>query len=253
MYDTVSEAYLAVLREVWTKSDHECRPRGMWIREKLNYSFSIDRPSAKPIETHDLERNKVIAQYTEAEKALYRKGVRSAATWSTEASKFWSKIANPDGTVNSNYGWMTRWRRIVPKVFESAQRYGLIDGTRDHYDTAWDWAVKSLAADRDSRQAFVHFNTPDFQWYGNKDQPCTMHMQYFIREDRLSATTVMRSQDVVKGLAYDLPWFCSQIYEMQKELVKYDVVVDIGTYTHFVGSMHAYLCDEPTILKMLGD
>ena len=65
-------------------------------------------------------------------------------------------------------------------------------------------------------------------------------------------TTVMRSNDLVLGLVYDLPWFCSLMDKMIDELIPYYPNLTKGHYTHSVHSLHIYEKDEDKVKKMLG-
>jgi thymidylate synthase len=82
---------------------------------------------------------------------------------------------------------------------------------------------------------------------------CTLHGNWLIREDKLHLSIVMRSNDLVKGLAYDLPWFCSLMDKMIEELKPTYPTLTKGHYTHTVHSIHIYDSDEKVIRKMLGD
>ena len=118
--------------------------------------------------------------------------------------------------------------------------------------TPWEWAKESLLADKDTRQAIIRFNLPEHCWIGNKDFTCTLTGNFLIRDDKLLLTMVMRSNDVVYGLAYDLPWFCSLMDKMLEELKPTYPNLQKGTYTHFAHSLHMYDKDESTIKSMLG-
>lgn len=229
-YATPSEAYLATLRRLLT--DPQCRvdPRRSPTSECLDYSFTVETPDDGPVVTASVTRNETMARYLAVEKSLYLSGELSADVWAERASGFWRGLANPDGTVNSNYGWLVFRDRSLPS--------GL---------TPWEWARKSLERDPSSRQAYVRFAQQRHLWRGNRDQVCTMHMMFMFRENRLHATVVMRSNDVVKGLAYDMPWFCHLLERMADELGW-----SVGTYTHFVHSMHLYDRDVALAKEMLG-
>lgn len=227
---TTSEAYLAVLARLLDDPQYRPSPRGLPTAEVADLQFFVLRPSDGPVATADGARNATMARYLEAEKRLYASGELSAAVWAEEASGFWSGIANPDGTVNSNYGHLLWRNRSLP-------------GGR----TPWEWARNSLLADRDSRQAFARVSLSEHQRDGVLDQPCTMHLNFSVREGRLNASAVMRSNDTVRGLAYDMPWFCHCQLKMAGELG-----LPAGTYSHFAHSMHLYDRDRVTALKMLG-
>ena len=137
---------------------------------------------------------------------------------------------------------------MVPNSLMSSnmQRY------QDCKRTPWEWAKQSLLNDKDTRQAFIKFSLPEHQYMGNKDQVCTMHGNFLIREDKLHLSIVMRSNDLTLGLVYDLPWFISLMDRMVGELKPQYPNLEKGHYTHMVHSMHIYDRDEKKILKMLG-
>ena len=68
-----------------------------------------------------------------------------------------------------------------------------------------------------------------------KDVPCTLSLHYFIRDDKLTARTNMRSNDVYLGLPYDL----TQFIGLQGAIAK-AMDIEMGAYVHNVGSMHIY-------------
>lgn len=230
-YETTSEAYLALLHEVLYTPDHESSPRGLPCRELIDHQFRVARPSRHALRTHDPDRDRRMARYLEIERALYLQGELSAERWAREASSFWAQLANPDGTINSNYGFLALQDRSLPEG-----------------RTPYEWARHCLVDDRDTRQAFVRVSQPRHQWAGNRDQVCTMHVNFRLRLTALHATCVMRSCDIVKGLAYDMPWWCDVLGMLAR-----DVGAEVGTYTHYCHSLHLYERDVPTARRMLGD
>lgn len=254
-FDTPSQAYLACLDHVLNHPDCESAPRGQPILECFDAQFEIITPSAEPIETKDSERNEVIKRYYAKELALYNSYTNSVERFA-EASKFWRKIANPDGTVNSAYGHLLwRKRSCGNPTFENhtiTQRGHDPFPDKELMRTPWEWAMMCLLRDRDTRQAIVRFSLPDHQWDGNKDQTCTMHGKFTIRHDKLSLSIVMRSCDLVKGLVYDLPWFCSLLPRMQKSLYDASCDVELGTFRYMAHSLHIYKKDLEKVKGMLG-
>lgn len=212
----------------------------MKIYERDDYSFQIDNPVAEPIVTADQERNKVIAAYFEKEKELYNSCTNKVMDFE-KASKFWAKLANPDGTVNSAYGHLLWYKKS-----QGNKQFG------GGFVTPWEWAKQSLIHDKDSRQAIAHFSLPEHHWDGNKDQVCTLHAAFTIRNDKLRLSVVMRSNDVVKGLAYDLPWFVSLLDRMIDDLKPTYPNLTKGWYRHLAHSMHIYERDVETVRRMLG-
>jgi thymidylate synthase len=246
LYDNIDEAYLGTLRDIYYNYDFRSSPRGIPVRESLDYSFSIANPTAKAITTKDAERNKIIESYTAKEVELYNSCSNKVEDF-VKASKFWGTIANPDGTVNSAYGYL-----IWKNASHGNEFYEHKNGVGE-YRTPWEWAKQCLLADKDTRQAILRFSLPEHQWMGNKDQTCTLNGNFLIREDKLYFTVVMRSNDLVLGLAYDLPWFISLMDKMIDELKEKYPNLTKGTYTHIVHSLHIYERDEDKVLKMLGE
>lgn len=259
-WTTLHEAYLRTLADVYDNPDHIAEPRGQRTREKLDYKFSITNPVPEAIVTNDPERNQVIADYTAKETELYNSCANTAEAFG-KASKFWLKLANPDGTVNSAYGHLIWQKQSLGNLdFEFGpftQDFGPgLEKELAHRSTGmrtpWEWARESLQKDKDTRQAILRFSLPEHQWMGNKDQTCTMHGNFLIRDNKLNLTITMRSNDLTLGLVYDLPWFISLMYKMQEALANTYPDLGIGTYTHIVHSLHIYDRDEDKILRMLG-
>lgn len=242
-YNNIHQAYLDTIQDVLDNPDFICAPRGQKILEKTDYSFRVRMPSSEPVITADPERNRTIAEYTAKEMALYDSCSNSLEAFA-KASKFWEKIANPDGTINSAYGYLI-WSK------KSQGNYGY-EHAAESFRSPWEWAKQTLIADKDTRQAVMAFALPEHRWVGNKDQVCTLHGNWLIRDDRLNLSIVMRSNDLSKGLVYDLSWFVSLMDKMVAELKPTYPDLNKGTYTHTAHSMHIYERDIPQMKKMLG-
>jgi thymidylate synthase len=86
-----------------------------------------------------------------------------------------------------------------------------------------------------SRRAVIQlFNAEDIA-KERKEIPCTSTLQFLIRDGKLDLIVTMRSNDAYLGLSHDV--FC---FTMVQELVARSLHVELGTYTHFVGSLHLY-------------
>jgi thymidylate synthase len=261
-YNSLHEAYLGSLADVYDNPQFVCSPRGQRIRERLNYSFEILNPVNEPIITKDLERNKIIESYTKKECELYDSGTNSAEAFG-EASKFWLKLANPDGTVNSAYGHLIKFKKSHGNpMYELINQMGgmsaaavsefLAQHAVDAMRTPWAWCVDSLREDKDTRQAVLRFSLPEHFYKGNKDLTCTLSGTFHIREDKLHLSIHMRSNDLMLGLVYDLPWFISLMDDMVKELKDLYPNLEKGSYAHTVNSMHLYERDTEKVFKMIG-
>lgn len=241
-YVSLNDAYQDILRDILDHPDYVSSPRGMPCREKLDYGFKILEPSSSPISTRDPERNIKIAEYSEKEKKLYA-SLSNRVEDFAKASKFWEKLANADGTINSAYGHL---------IWGNSSHGNLRYEKYGYMRTPWSWCVQALKADKDTRQAIMRFSLPEHFWIGNKDFTCTLHGDWQIRSDQLHLSMVMRSQDAVKGFVYDAPWFCSLMDKMLEELKTTYPNLTKGTYTHFVHNLHIYEKDILTVKRMLG-
>lgn len=139
-------------------------------------------------------------------------------------SKFWNKIAEEDGTVNSNYGY------CIHDKFSFDQ---------------WEMVKNLLKQDPSTRQAILHIKEPrDVINNPTKDLNCTIALQFLIRNGKLNMITTMRSNDIWLGLPYDVFNFTCMQIQMAMELN-----LDIGVYYHNVGSLHLYKKDVEKLLK----
>lgn len=103
--------------------------------------------------------------------------------------------------------------------------------------------VERLSDDGDSRQAIVQIWDPASDAFGvTKDMPCTLGFQFFIRHGELEMHTMMRSNDVWLGLAYDIAMFSALHGTIAAALG-----VDQGPITHRVGSLHLYERDAEKV------
>ena len=133
-------------------------------------------------------------------------------------SKYWCKIAEDDGTVNSNYGY------CIHDKFNFDQ---------------WEMVKKILTKDPSSKQAVIHIKEArNIIENPTKDLNCTTTIQFLIRNNKLNMIVTMRSNDVWLGLPYDVFNFTCMQIQMAMELN-----IDIGVYYHNAGSLHLYKKD----------
>ena len=81
-----------------------------------------------------------------------------------------------------------------------------------------------------------------------KDEPCTIALQFRIRDNKLHCTGIMRSNDIWYGFPYDIAFFTELQMMMADELG-----VEYGSYTHFVTSLHVYNKDLDKIIKIISN
>jgi thymidylate synthase len=104
----------------------------------------------------------------------------------------------------------------------------------------WEYAKHLLTSDPATRRAVLIFDRPKPSDQFTVDKSCLTSMQFLIRENRLHAVVTMRSNDLYLGVPYDVFNFT-----MLQELMALEVGAALGTYVHFVGSLHLYERDIP--------
>jgi thymidylate synthase len=109
-------------------------------------------------------------------------------------------------------------------------------------------AVEMLRTKRDSRRVVIQLFAAEDLMSGSAEIPCTCFLQFFLRDNRLTLMSMMRSNDVHRGLPHDV--FC---FTMLQELVARQIGVEMGTYIHCVGSLHFYQNDALELDKYLAE
>lgn len=197
----------------------EYSPRGFKTKELIKPQLIIENPNYCIITN---KARKFSNKYLKAELEWYLSGEKSIDKIKHCAS-MWEKIKNTDGTANSNYG------EIVFK-----QRLENFDGNQ------FDWVIKKLKDDKDSRQAIINYNQTKHKYDLNKDFVCTIDTQYLIRNDKLISFNDMRSNDLIYGFSYDFPFFSYLHNEIYNELKKTFPELKSGRIIHTPTSLHVY-------------
>lgn len=225
--DSLESIHSCLMATLLDDPDCEASPRGKPVRELIAASFTLTNP-----------RNRLVLSPARAanygfgvgELCWYLRGDRDLATMRYYNRRM-VQFSDDGETINSAYGnriFRPRWFGIG----------------RDEI-SQFDNVVAELRADPHSRRAVIHINEPfDLRQavqHGSKDVPCTMSLQLMIRDRRLHMHALMRSNDVVWGMPYDVFSFTSLqeafLYTLQDEGVPVD---DLGCYHHTAGSLHLY-------------
>jgi thymidylate synthase len=226
---------------------YDVTPRGTVSKELLNYNISLSDPRNRIIH---FQARKTSLKYLLGEFIWYLSGTPYPDNI-LHYSKFWNNIVNqgnnegsksvmayPPGTVNSNYG---------ERLFTTAGMFANYPPTYPDYDgngwpmeCQWNGVVNTLLADQSSRQAVMNIHLPNDRHVGNKDVPCTLSLQWFIRENRLHLIVNMRSNDIILGFTNDVFQFSMLQEAMCLTLRKFIPDLELGSYMHNAGSMHLY-------------
>jgi thymidylate synthase len=213
--DNIDELYKAVIEEVTTRPEYTVSPRGMDIKEITNTTLVLTNPR-KCLVTNS------------ARKMNYAFAVMEKMQYLTGDSE-----PNRLGFYNSNF-------------MNYRNKYGFFDGDYGPRMQYWlPYIYNLLKVDPDSRQAVMTIYGVQDR-HETKDVPCTIMHHYMLRNGKLNLTVYMRSCDILWGLPYDANGFC-----FIQEFMAAALGVEMGTYTHIVGSLHSYNEREDQLKRVL--
>jgi thymidylate synthase len=196
-------------------------PRGMRTLEVIGHGFSLVNPRARLVGFPDRRWSLPLAI---GEFCWHMRGDNSIEALAHYANS-WVNYSDDGITVGGScYG---------NKAF-SRRRNG----------SPWEGCKRLLASDSDSRRAVITFDAWDDDDLITKDKSCLTTMQFLIREGQLSMVANMRSNDIYLGLPYDV-----FLFTMMQEVMALELGVEVGVYTHFVGSLHVYERNIPAITR----
>ena len=215
-FENFTDCYISLIREVMHNSTYESAPREQKVKEILGASFTIEDPRAR---IPYVFGRKFSISYMVAELIWYLSG-DDQTSWISNYSGFWRNISDDGITANSAYG---------ARLFRSHDKIAQGRFTQLNY------VLEELRCDPDSRRAVMHLRVPDDSIDAKLDVPCTLALQFFIRDNKLHQVVVMRSSDLIFGIAYDIPAFT-----FFQEMIANELGVNLGSYTHMSNSLHIY-------------
>jgi thymidylate synthase len=130
--------------------------------------------------------------------------------------------AESDGTINGAYG---------PRLFGTKNGINQIENV-----------IRLLKKRNTSRRAAIQLFDANDIAHPFVDVPCTVGLQFAIRNDSLDMFTFMRSNDARAGLVHDIFAFT-----MLQEMIAKTLGLNLGVYRHYAASLHIYIEDIPLI------
>ena len=218
--DTVNEVWekaFSALDKLAAKGFEDSSRDGTVVGEYLDAVMVVNDPT-RSIVTSPIR--KMPMRYAVGELAWYLSGSNRVDDIARFAKK-WAEISDDGMTNNSAYGYR------IQHMFGFDQ---------------WEFVKELIKKDPNTRQAVIHIKNASDK--PTKDTPCTVYLQFFLRDNKLNLSVHMRSNDIWMGVPYDMFSFCFLQMKMAMELG-----VEIGTYTHYAGSLHLYQRDYKTALK----
>lgn len=175
-------------------------------KQAYDVSYTLLNPQDR---LHSIRSEKSI-KYFCRELLAYFKGSLNVNDGLAQASSVWKTLADKDGNIASNYGYYV-FHQKVPATDK----------------TQYEWVIANLTKNLDSRKAFININQPSHKSMDTKDFPCTIGMQFFIRQNQLCCSVSSRSTDVYTGLPYDIGFF-SFVTELVYKDLKERLPEDLG-------------------------
>jgi thymidylate synthase len=183
-------------------------PRGMGVHEITAFGFQLLQPRARLIYN---SARKMSLMFAIGELLWYLRGSNECEIISYY-NKRYPQFSDDGAILHGAYG---------KRIFGETNQWGRI--------------IELLREDPDTRQAVITIHQPSDLMIQSKDIPCTCSLQFFIRDKKLELIVHMRSNDIIWGTCYDVFSFT-----MFQEIMANELGLELGSYTHFVGSMHLY-------------
>lgn len=169
----------------------------------------------------------------------YQTGLQPTQPWCD--AEFEERI-NPKG--NPGEAWELRrdvWEQFIQGDGTFAYHYG------ERLSWQVDEIVKTLSQDHDTRQAFMGMWRPheDIRKTGGVSRvPCTLGYYFQLRKGQLNMTYLQRSGDFATHFVNDI-YLAGRMHlhvlgELRTEEGFHGDMVELGTYTHWLGSLHIF-------------
>lgn len=166
-------------------------------------------------------------------------------------------LTSPERNLNykfmvAEFLWIAEGHRSLQSIAQFNSKYkelsddgeNLYGAYGPHWMAQKDYVIQKLQDDPFSRQAVMTFWNQNPQ--KSKDIPCTISLQFILREGDLHIVANMRSSDVWLGIPYDVYTF-SQL----GNIVASRLGVNRGNLTLQLGSSHMYESDRENAIKVL--
>ena len=213
---TFAEVYDKLLLSL-LEEGKKVSPRGMLTKELMQETFCIEDPNSSLIYIPGRNFSLVHAIHESFLIFCDDNHVKVAGYFNKNIEQF-----SDDGeTLYGSYG-----HRVAAKM------QGVLD---------------KLKEDHDTRQALLTIHRVDDSIVKTKDPPCTITLQFTIRDEKLNMHVYMRSNDIVWGTPYDVFVFTT----IQKVFAN-TLGIPIGKYYHTATSLHMYERDFEKCREYIG-
>lgn len=219
--NSINEAFLKTNQLLIEMPEFDVVTRGLRTKELINYHLTITNPYDRIV---TLKHRNISMWYAIGELCWYLRG-NDLTEQIAYYSKFWNNISDDGKHANSAYG-----KRLFHTELERRDSF---------YESQFQYALSQLVFDKYSRKSIMMIYDVDDS-KPSKDNPCTLSLQFFIRDDKLELIVNMRSNDLFFGFTYDVQFFTIVQEIMLVRLQEIYPEITMGYYHHNCGSMHLY-------------
>lgn len=203
-------------------------------KELRNYVYTIIEPSI--VEVRDFTTQPWAD--AEAEERFCGERLNPGEAYELR-EELWTEFMNEEG--KQDYTYPERFNPITTNL--NSFQDGKI-ATVDLYQMdQLNEIASELAENPDSRQCYLSIWEPgDLQYIGgDKRVPCTLGYQFMVRDNELHLTYFQRSCDFITHYSNDVYLALATANELAERIYKEGgPLYNIGSFTHFIGSMHIY-------------
>ncbi|MFB7741898.1 thymidylate synthase [Streptomyces sp. NPDC056132] len=218
-YPGVEGAYLALIELATQNAEHPISARGNDAREVIGAGFRLADPRQRLPYLAERKANPV---FHHAEALWYLAGRRDLEMIAYYAPSM--RSSSPDGVHlrGSAYGHV---------LFNPAPGERL---------SPFERVLELIRSEHDSKRGYIPvFSATELAVLDNPDVACLAGLHFLARDGRLHMVCTMRANDLDCGLLSDVFSFT-----MIQEFAAVQLSLQLGTYTHFIGSAH--VCDRNT-------
>jgi thymidylate synthase len=225
-FPSLESAYVTLLRLATEEPQFRISPRGNVAREVLGVAFRLPDPRQR---LPYLAARKANPVFHFAEALWYLAGRRDLAMIGHYAPSMASSSRDGVTIEGSAYGH---------RIFTAAPGQD-----RSPFDRVLDL----LRRESDSKRAFIPvFAAEELADEANPDMACLAGLHFLPRDGRLHVVCSMRANDLDCGLLSDVFSFT-----MIQEFAAVQLGLDLGTYTHYMGSAHVNDRDAERVGRVL--
>lgn len=212
-YRSVEGPYLALLQLASHHHEHQIAARGNDAREVIGVSFRLPDPRQR---LPYLATRKANPVFHFAEALWYLAGRRDLEMIGYYAPSM--RSSSPDGI----------------HLGGSAYGYTLFNPAEGDTVSPFDRVLELLRTENDSKRGYLPvFSAAELAVTDNPDMACLAGLHLFARDGHLHMVCNMRANDLDCGLLSDVFSFT-----MIQEYAAVQLGLELGSYTHFIGSAH---------------